>query len=522
MKKMTRLIIIMFILLCAVAPLLAQQCTTVTLLHFSDYHSHAVPFYSEGQANTAGIARAIAYLKHFADDPNALIFSGGDTMNRGSPAWSDKYQCAEWSWLNGIVDAMAFGNHDADYGAEIFAQCRSQINYPILCSNILGTDGQPLFQYGGKTYQVFEVNGGKIGVFALAGTDFKDLVKPAIMPSRGVTYADRVQVAEEVIKALREQEQVNAVVLIGHATYEDDIALALAVPGIDIIFGAHSHRKEELTRIPNTNTFFISSFQYLTYLSQLELTFSSGVLANVNGGLVQMSNDRPEDPDIAQKVVQMQTQLEADPQYADRFQPIGEAAIELSTEGQFVGESLLGNLVMDIFRSAAQSHMAISTSSSFRRQIFPGTILYEDLRAAMPYTNPILVFDMTGTQVQELLNYSVSCSGTDFFSQVSGVRFNIVDGRAAHIQLLPASPNPNAGYSPLSPAATYKVATTDFQGLMADGYKDIFAKATSVNTGIEIRDKVRLFIQNNSPVTSQLDGRITTGPAPAKPYSTVK
>ena len=106
---------------------------TVTLLHFPDYHSHAVPFYSEGQANTAGIARAIAYLKQFADDPNALIFSGGNTINRGSPAWSDKYQCAEWSWLNGIVDAMAFGNHDADYGAEIFAQCRSQINCPITC-----------------------------------------------------------------------------------------------------------------------------------------------------------------------------------------------------------------------------------------------------------------------------------------------------------------------------------------------------------------------------------------------------
>ena len=69
---------------------------------------------------------------------------------------------------------------------------------------------------------------------------------------------------------------------------------------------------------------------------------------------------------------------------------------------------------------------------------------------------------MTGRQVQELLNYSVSCSGTDFFSQVLGVRFNIVDGRAAHIQLLPAPSNPNAGYSSLFPAATDKVAITDF------------------------------------------------------------
>src|SRR5713101_4687204 len=44
----------------------AERHTTVTLLHFSDYHPYAVPFYSEGQTNSAGIARAIAYLKPLA------------------------------------------------------------------------------------------------------------------------------------------------------------------------------------------------------------------------------------------------------------------------------------------------------------------------------------------------------------------------------------------------------------------------------------------------------------------------
>ena len=38
------------------APAAAQSRSSVTLLHFSDYHAHAAPFYSEGQAGTAGIA----------------------------------------------------------------------------------------------------------------------------------------------------------------------------------------------------------------------------------------------------------------------------------------------------------------------------------------------------------------------------------------------------------------------------------------------------------------------------------
>ncbi|MCL4297458.1 MAG: 5'-nucleotidase C-terminal domain-containing protein [Anaerolineae bacterium] len=513
MKKQLLLTLFLLLLLFGVRPALAQDQTTVTLLHFSDYHAHAVPFYGEGEADTAGIARLIAYLKPLANDPNVLVFSGGDTMNLGSPAWSDKYQCAEWSWLNGLVDAMAFGNHDADYGPDVFAQCRSQINYPILGANVLAADGQPLFQYDGKTYRVFDANGHKIGVFALAGPDFVRLIKPETMPAPGVTFADRVATAQQVVKALREQEQVAAVVLIGHALYEDDVALAQAVPGIDLILGTHSHRNQALMQIPNTNTYYISPFQYVTYLSQVDLTFSGSDLTAVNGQLVRLSNNLPEDPDVAQRVAQMQADLQADPQYAPLFQPVGEAAVELSTAGQFTGESVLGNLVMDIFRSAARSHLALSTSSSFREPIPPGTILEETLRTSMPYTNRILVFDMTGAQVQELLNYSVSRSGSDFFSQVSGVRFNIADGQANNLQILADPADPAAGYAPLDPAASYKVATTDFQGLIAGGYKDIFAPASYVDTGLDVRTEVRNYLQSHSPVTAQLDGRTTSGAA---------
>src|SRR5689334_22276838 len=137
-----RLLIVALMLFLSVTPALAQTRATVTLLHFSDYHSHAVPFYSEGQADSAGIARLIAYLQPYANDPNSLIFNGGDMMNLSTPAWSDKYHCAEWPWFNGIVDAMAFGNHDADYGPDVFAQCRSTIKYPILSANTLDSGGQ--------------------------------------------------------------------------------------------------------------------------------------------------------------------------------------------------------------------------------------------------------------------------------------------------------------------------------------------------------------------------------------------
>ena len=186
MRKIAMLALLAVLALGA-TPAAAQSRASVTLLHFSDYHSHAVPLYSEGQADTAGIGRLFAYLQPYANDPNALIFSGGDTMNLGTPAWSDKYRCAEWPWFNGIVDAMAFGNHDSDYGPDEFARCRGTIKYPILSSNTLDAGGKPLFQYDGKTYKVFKADGMKIGVFALAGADFERLIRPALRPAAGAT-----------------------------------------------------------------------------------------------------------------------------------------------------------------------------------------------------------------------------------------------------------------------------------------------------------------------------------------------
>jgi 5'-nucleotidase / UDP-sugar diphosphatase len=508
----TRLLMIVTIglLLLSVSSVLAQQENIITLLHFSDYHSHAVPFYSEGAEGTAGIARAMAYFETYANDPEVLIFSGGDMINKGSPAWSDKYQCVEWPWLNGIVDAMAFGNHDADYGAEVFAQCQALIDYPILGSNVLSGDGSPLFQYAGKTYHVFDIAGTKIGVFAVAGPDYERLLKPETMPAPDTSFANRVETAQEVVSVLREEERVNAVILIGHALYEDDVALAQAVPGIDLIFGSHSHRQEGLTPIPGTDTLIISAFQYLTYISKVELTFKDGILDELSGELVKMSNDLPENPEISQSVAQMQSELVADSDYAYLFQPIGKAAIELSTEGQNTGESLLGNLIMDIVREAAEAHLAIFVASGFRQPIPPGVILEQDLLTAMPYKNAIFTYEMTGAQIQELLNFSVSRSGSDFFSQVSGVRFNIADGRAANIQILKNPANPTAGYGPLEPLETYGVATSNFQGLFAGGYKDIFAQASYSETGLDVWDVVRNFIQAHSPINAALDGRIVT------------
>lgn len=489
--------------------------TRVQLIHFSDYHSHAVPYFSEHQAGQAGIARAVAYIKQVkAADPDLIVLNGGDMWNAGTPAFSDRYykDCTEWKYLSGLTTAMAFGNHDVDYGWEAFASCVKQVSYPVLSGNLVDGSGSPILTAAGKPYVVKQIGSVRIGMFALAGPDFAKLVKPTNLPT-GASFADGIAAARAIVKTLRETEKVGAVVCFGHQDRESDYAMATQVPGIDLILGTHSHYKGEFEKIPGTDTYFISPFQYLNYLSQVELIFLDGKLNALLGRLVRLSAELPEDAQVAQEVGKLQKDLEADPIYAPRFQVIGQAAVELDLSNIDRGESVLGNFAMDTVRTAASGgQAAFSTASSFRASIPPGPIRMEDYLTALPYKNKILSFTMTGAQVQALLDYGASKLGSDNFAVTSGLRYTIRAGKATNIGIAKSPSARIADYEPLDPMATYTVMTNDYMANIAAGYKDIFAKASASSDTMRIvNDEVIAYIKASSPVSAKLEGRITLG-----------
>ena len=353
-----------FALLTSLLLLPACQTTrTVTLVGMTDYHSHAVPFYSEGEPGQGGVARALAYLREAKARPDTLVVSGGDTVNKGVPTWSDEYGCVEWPWFNGVLDVMALGNHDLDYGAEAFERCRASASYPLLCANLVGAGGAPYLQVEGRPYVVREVGGVRVGFFAVAGPDMQRLVKPENLPA-GTRWTDATEAARAVVEALRTEEHVDAVVLLGHQLREDDEALARAVPGIDVIMGSHSHQKTELGLLPGTRTWYLAPYQYLAYLSEVRLRFRGGKLERVEGGLVKMDGTKREEPETAAEVGRLQRALVA--KHPERFEVLGQLDRPLRDEGLTTGQAEVGTWAAEVWRRAAWVHAFFALSASFR------------------------------------------------------------------------------------------------------------------------------------------------------------
>jgi 5'-nucleotidase / UDP-sugar diphosphatase len=482
----------------------APRTQTVRVVHFSDYHSHAPSFHSEGRADQGGIARAIAYLRRVRAEGEALVLSGGDMLNRRVPAWSDVYGCVEWPWMDGLVDAMALGNHDLDYGYEAFANCRKSTRVPVLAANLVDTDGRPYLAVDGKPYLVREVAGVRIGAFALAGRDVQQLIRPRDRPLH-TEWRHALETARAVVRTLREQEKVQAVVFFGHQSRQDDEAMARAVPGIDLVLGTHSHHKSGLVTIPGTQTRYIAAYQYLTYLADVRLSFQEGRLVAVEGALVPVDGSIPPDPQVASLVADLQLKLRA--RRPERFAVVGRTALELSDEGVSERESLIGNWATDELRRRAGTHVFFSTASSFRGALPPGNVTMEDFLSAIPYTNRTARVRLRGSQLLDWLTLSVQRRGSDLFSQLSGARYVVRDGRPAEVEVLKDPAAPEKGYAPLDPASDYWVGTTDYQAGTVDGYRDIFRAGNQGVFGTTDVHQTLLDALRHGPVSAALDGR---------------
>lgn len=483
--------------------------TTIELYHFSDYHSHALPAYAEGDPSRGGIARVIGLIEQAKrSNPNVLAFSGGDMMNLNNPIWSDVYTCTEWSWLNGIIDGMAVGNHEFDYGADAFADCMTNVTYPLISSGLVYSATMESVL---PEYQVYTVDGVRIGVFAVVGDDYPRIVRPELIPegTRWLVGEEKYARAAEIVEQLRTVEEADIVISIGHQSRAEDEAMAKAVPGIDLILGTHSHLKTPLTQLEGTETYYISPFQYLDYVSHVELYVADGELVGVAGDLVAIDSETAENATVAAKVAEMQAQLETE--HPERFEVLGEAASLIDNADINLGETGIGNFVTDLAREAVDAHLFVSTSSSFRAALPPGPITQEAYLTALPYANAIVTATMSGEQVLDLLTISAGKRGSDAFSQSSGVRYTLHSGdnSVSDVQILTDPADPEAGYSDLDPEASYVVATTNFQALIAADYKDLFAATEEViNTEIDINELVIDYIRENSPVAADVDGRV--------------
>ena len=140
-KPLLTLIVISVAALCACNGVDASgdtQSTTVTLLFTNDVESAYDPipaFWLKGQEMIGGIAEMTTLIKRIrAEEANVFLFDSGDIFTGALAKLSEGRLAFELMITMGY-DAMAIGNHEFEYGHEVFAWQKNRAPFPVLGAN---------------------------------------------------------------------------------------------------------------------------------------------------------------------------------------------------------------------------------------------------------------------------------------------------------------------------------------------------------------------------------------------------
>ncbi|MBM3773247.1 MAG: bifunctional metallophosphatase/5'-nucleotidase [Acidimicrobiia bacterium] len=475
----------------------AAAAREVVILYTNDFHATIEPiaaYWLPNQPRLGGAAALAAYVNRFrAANDTVFLFDSGD-MFTGLVSQATKGEALMEMMRAMRYDAMAIGNHEFDYGSTNFERQMARVPMPVLGANIFYKGTKHRYS---RPYVILERNGVRVGVIGVIGGDAKTAVL-----AEGVTdleFDDPATAIAPLVQELRPQAEI--VVVLAHQgktgpqqtdaeahrelqrDFDEDVRLAGAVPGIDVLIGGHAHRGIERPFVhPQTGTVIVQTYGYGTRLGVLRLQLRDGRLTSHAGELVTTWTARvTPDPDVARVVERY------------RQQAVGASGAPIMTLSRrlyrvYSAESPLGNVVADAMRDATRAEVALQNPGGLRADLPDEPITAGHVRAVVPFGNTVDIFRMTGAQLAEVLEQGLTLDRG--LMQVSGLRVEFDLSRPPGSRIVQVV----VGEAALASDRVYTVATNSFLGQGGDLYTT-FTRATRISSGPPLADVVTQYLK---------------------------
>ncbi|GAB3796564.1 5'-nucleotidase C-terminal domain-containing protein [Virgibacillus kimchii] len=485
----------------------AEDYFDLSIMHMNDTHARVEP-----------LPKMVTAVNEFREEnPDALLLNAGDVFS-GTLYFNEFKGQADLALLNLMdMDAMVFGNHEFDLGAEeggheSLAAFVEGANFPFLGTNIdfsadpfmheLETNQSLVTEpENGKVYDsmVMEVDGEQVGIFGLNTEDTANIASP-----EEVTFDDFIETAEEAV-ATFEEEGINKIIALTHLGYDsapevgNDLRLAEEVEGIDIIVGGHSHSTlEEPVAVPEivtTNadgeavepTVIVQAGEYAAYLGTLDVTFDEdGVITAYDGELLEV--DAYDADPLAVEILEPYKTHVDDVMHEeigavamkDLINPRQDAPGDDSVRAN---ETELGNLVTDAMLAKAQEKepdtvIAFQNGGGIRAPIEEGEITTGEVINVLPFGNNPVVVTLSGQEIKDILEHSVRQAPGENggFLHVSGMQFYYDSEEEPGNRVVQMYVELDGELEEIQLDEVYQVTTNGFTGQGGDGF-DTFAQA---------------------------------------------
>jgi len=229
-----------------VEPIPAGKNYTLTILHTNDTHSNIDPMRVgryEGKGGIVGRAALVDSVRRADGKKNVLLLDAGD-FEQGTPYFSILGGKVEIESMNIMgYDAVTFGNHEWDNGANDLKQRMAKAKFKTLLCNYETSDKE--LQKFFSPYAIFKRGGKKIAVIGILA-DITRLV--AEKAENDIKYVNPVAPVNKWAEYLKTKKKCDLVIVLSHCGLSGenpndpgDCEIIPELRNVDIIIGGHTH-----------------------------------------------------------------------------------------------------------------------------------------------------------------------------------------------------------------------------------------------------------------------------------------
>jgi 5'-nucleotidase len=488
------------------------------------------------------LSTQLAALAEEQREENTITVAAGDLIGATpllSAAFHDE-PTIEALGLAGL-DYASVGNHEFDEGATELLRIQDGGCHPVdgctdgtpydgadfqyLSANAFVTEtGEPLL----APYAIERVQGVEVGFIGMTLEGTGAIVSQAGIA--GLHFADEVETANRYAAELQDQGVEAIVVLLheggtqnGPDAWDVDACNGLSGPivdiatgmsdAIDVVVSGHTHQAYNCLIDDTVVTSAGSNGRLVTDIDlQLDRRTGDVIRGTATADNVVVERTVARDP--------RQTELIA--RYDEVVEPIasrvvGSAAADITRTADDTGETPLGNLIADAQLADTRDEGAVAAfmnPGGVRADLPAGDVTYGEAFAIQPFANNLVTMDLTGAQLDCVLEQQYALARPVVLQPSSTVRYTVTPGATAGTAADPCSGQRVSGLAidgaPVDPAATYRVTVNTFLADGGDGFTQLRQGTGRVTTSVDL-DAFVAHLQATPGVTPPATDRITVG-----------
>ncbi|HAT8178907.1 TPA: bifunctional metallophosphatase/5'-nucleotidase [Legionella pneumophila] len=523
----------------------------IKILGINDFHGQISSGRTVNNEPVGGAAVLAAYLREaqLGMEDRAIITIMGDLVGASPPSSGllndepsilfinslGNNQCKPESRMNPLCNIVAtIGNHEFDKGQRAMFDLIYGTNnpptdswislpnypgssYPYVSANIVDAKSeQSLF----PPYTIKRIHNIPVAFIGAVLKNAADSMFPA--NAEGVKFLDEAESINHYIPEIK-AKGVNIIIVLIHEggdqiPYEGDTQTASAVEGhikeivyslddeIDVVMGGHTHQFLNAV-LPNHNGHKILVTQANSYSAAfaevtLQIDTKNHTVKSKSAKIITTYANRwpGTNPDAqALEIVKLAE---------DKIGPIinshvGTAEYDLLRKQNEAGESSLGNLVADAYRTLMNTDLGITNPSGIRDDLKAGEVNWGNIYSILPFSNRIVTVTLTGNDIYDLLEQQWMGSYINML-QISGFTYTYDSHRPLGHKIIEIRHQ----NKPLLREKIYTIATSDFLA-SGNGVFSVMKRGKIINIGQSDHDTVIAYIKSlPQPFHASIEARI--------------